>query len=421
MSGTLYTSWKDALGASHIDEPVAVFENGKIYAAADGFLGTIAKGSLIGEYESGIVYTVSKGSMTYGNRKQAVAVIEDGNIYSISKNVMGGITKSLSVGGCSGGKVYSHTHKIMEGSESFGLYNGDVEGAAAAAAIALFGLDSGVSAYDSSLEDDASRRSLFTRTSGSSGDDSGSGAGCFFTIIVGAIIFAVSILAIIISAIAFVPTFLIYLLVKFIMKRTREEIEESDEQKRKEFIIVLVVSMIIAVVITIVAGADSSDMVLPCIGSGIIEVIGFAWAINAVKKGKEVKFLKRFKKNKSSIRTEKNDSKFNSSSVVIDKKVSDVSSKDIKYNKEYEKENQNTTMATGEKKIVEKSSIEMKDINPESIETKIDNDVTKETTKKTESKTEKKTTGSRLKSTMKTSETKPSNTESDRFKPAGDL
>ena len=31
MGGTLYTSWKDALGVSHIDEPVAVFENGKIF------------------------------------------------------------------------------------------------------------------------------------------------------------------------------------------------------------------------------------------------------------------------------------------------------------------------------------------------------------------------------------------------------
>ena len=60
MGGTLYTSWKDALGASHIDEPVAVFENGKIYTATDGFLGTTAKGVLVGEYENGIVYTISK-------------------------------------------------------------------------------------------------------------------------------------------------------------------------------------------------------------------------------------------------------------------------------------------------------------------------------------------------------------------------
>lgn len=47
MSGILYSSWKDALGATHIDEKVAVYENGKIYMAVDGFLGTTAKGSLV--------------------------------------------------------------------------------------------------------------------------------------------------------------------------------------------------------------------------------------------------------------------------------------------------------------------------------------------------------------------------------------
>lgn len=163
MSGTLYTSWKDALGGSHIDEPVAVFENGKIYTAADGFLGTTAKGVLIGEYEGGIVYTVGTGAFNYGKRLKAVALIEYGKIYSLSKSILGGISKSLSVGECSCGKVYSHSHKIMDGSESFGLYNGDAEGAAAAAAIALFKLESNVSANDSALTGRSS--------SGSSSDD----------------------------------------------------------------------------------------------------------------------------------------------------------------------------------------------------------------------------------------------------------
>lgn len=164
MGGTLYTSWEDALGASHIDEPVAVYENGKIYTATDGFLGTTAKGVLVGEYEDGIVYTVGTGTFNYGRRLNAVAVIEYGKIYSISKSMLGGISKSLSAGECSCGKVYSHSHKLMEGSESFGLYNGDEEGAAAA--ITLFKLESNVSAHDSSLDGDSSQR-----TSSSSDDE----------------------------------------------------------------------------------------------------------------------------------------------------------------------------------------------------------------------------------------------------------
>jgi len=169
MGGTLYSSWKDAFGVSHIDEPVAVYENGKIYMAADGFLGTVAKGVLIGEYEGGIVYTVGTGTFNYGKRLNAIAVIEYGKIYSISKSMLGGISKSLSVGECSGGKVYSHSHKLMEGSESFGLYNGDEEGAAAAAAIALFKLESNVSAYATELNEE--ERSSKPRYSSSSSDE----------------------------------------------------------------------------------------------------------------------------------------------------------------------------------------------------------------------------------------------------------
>ena len=149
MSGTLYSSWKDALGVSHIDEPVAVYENGKIYAAADGFLGTIAKGTLIGEYENGNIYDMRR-SFGSPRRNHLVGVYEGGTIYSVSNNVFGGVARSLSVGECTGGRVYSHSHKIMEGSESFGLYNGDDEGAAAAATIALFKLESNVSAYGNS-------------------------------------------------------------------------------------------------------------------------------------------------------------------------------------------------------------------------------------------------------------------------------
>ena len=169
MGGTLYTSWKDALGASYIDEPVAVFENGKIYTATDGFLGTTAKGVLIGEYEGGIVYSVGTGAFNYGKRLNAVAVIEYGKIYSISQSMLGGISKSLPVGECSCGKVYSHSHKLMEGSESFGLYNGDEDGAAAAAAIALFKLESNVSAYATELNEE--ERSSRPRYSSSSSDE----------------------------------------------------------------------------------------------------------------------------------------------------------------------------------------------------------------------------------------------------------
>lgn len=430
MSGTLYTTWTDALGVSHADEPVAVFENGKIYMAADGFLGTTAKGTLVGEYENGKVYTVGNGAMSYGKRMDAVALIEGGRIYGISKSMLGGYTKSLSVGECSGGKVYAHSHKFMEGSGTAGLYNGDAEGAAAAAAILLFGLTSGVSAYDSSLESDDSGVSTYSRKSShSSSDDSGSGMGCFFSIIAGVLIFAVSIIAIIISLVAFVPTFLIYLLVKFIIKRTREEaLDESDEQKRKEFVIVLVVSMLIALTMTIIAAFDSGDMVLPCIGSAIVEAIGFGWLISFVKTGKEIKFLKKFKKKKTSTETV------------------EVRHKDVEVPEEHSAAGKDETSTGLSDKKVKTEIIEKKDTTPDElnpVETKfiVNDDVDMKLGKEEEKEPEKeeviaveasdisetvtieeKTTGSRLKSTMRTSATESVvETENDRFKPAGDL
>lgn len=227
MGGTLYTSWKDSFGVSHINEPVAVFENGKIYSAADGFLGTTAKGVLIGEYEGGIVYTVGTGAFNYGKRLNAVATIECGKIYSLSKSMLGGISKSLSVGECSCGKVYSHSHKIMEGSESFGLYNGDEEGAAAAAAIALFKLESNVSAYDSTLDGGSSRRS----SSSDDDEDLWEKYGLLMPIVITYRFFKYSFIVgkWIVGIIAWLTEGIIRLVQKHKEKKALEEMERSEE------------------------------------------------------------------------------------------------------------------------------------------------------------------------------------------------
>ena len=227
MGGTLYSSWKDAFGVSHIDEPVAVYENGKIYMAADGFLGTVAKGVLIGEYEGGIVYTVGTGTFNYGKRLNAIAVIEYGKIYSISKSMLGGISKSLSVGECSCGKVYSHSHKLMEGSESFGLYNGDEEGAAAAAAIALFKLESNVSAHDSTLTGGSSSRS----SSSDDDDDLWEKYGLLMPIVVTYRFFKYSFIVgkWIFGAIAWLTGGIIRLVQKHKEKKALEELERAEE------------------------------------------------------------------------------------------------------------------------------------------------------------------------------------------------
>lgn len=420
MSGTLYTSWKDALGASHIDEPVAVFENGKIYTAADGFLGTTAKGVLIGEYEGGIVYTVGTGAFNYGKRLKAVALIEYGKIYSLSKSILGGISKSLSVGEYSCGKIYSHSHKLIEGSESFGLYNGDEEGAAAAAAIVLFGLTSGVSAYDSSLESDDSGAATYSRKSShSSGDDSGSGMGCFFSIIAGVIIFAVSALAIIISLVAFVPTFLVYLLVKFIIKRTREEaVVESDEQKRKEFVIVLVVSMLIALTMTVIAAFDSGDMVLPCIGSAIVEAIGFGWLITFVKSGKEIKFLKRFKRKKKES-TETESYTYEDTTVTDD--ISSETAEEIIPETHTEKTSSEMYHLDDDKAVIASFDEDGKLVSETWGHIEKDDSKKVEIVETTETEVKVvETPKSRLKSTMRT-HSADDVTESDKFTPGGDL
>ena len=295
MRGTVYTSWKDSLGVSHTDEPVAVYEDGKIFVTADGFPGTVKKGAIIGEYENGVVYTVGNKFSGYGKRLQAVAVIEDGKIYAISSNVIGGVSKTL-CGGCSVGKIYSHSPKFMESSESVGLYDGDADGAAAAAAVTIFGLDSGVSPYDSGLENSVSPKSS-SPTSSTHHSSGGGSVSWVVKIVLGVLLFAFFILAAIISAISFLATLAVYLLVKFIIKCVRkDDTPKSEDKKKSEYVLVLSISMTIAVIITLVAGMDGSDMLLPCIGSGIIEIIGFVYAINAVKKGKEIKLFKRFKK-----------------------------------------------------------------------------------------------------------------------------
>ena len=182
MGGILYSSYEDALGVTHRDEPVATFENGKVYLAADGFLGSVAKGSLIGEYENGNVFSVGGLGKS---RQNYIAVIENGRIYGIDSGIAGGYSKSLEKGECACGNVYSRKNGII------GKYSGDVEGAAAAAAVLLLGLTSNVSAYSAS-----SGSNTYSSNSSSSGS---SGAGC----ITPGPIFAFAFLFIIVSVIVF--------------------------------------------------------------------------------------------------------------------------------------------------------------------------------------------------------------------------
>ena len=226
MGGTLSTSWEDALGAKHADQPIALYENGRIYAATDGFLGTTAKGTLIGEYEAGMVYAV------HGTRRTAtVAEIENGRIYWLTGNVLGGATRSL-IGECSCGHVYSRSKEHYGVN---GVYSGDDEGAAAAAAIALFKLEPDMSAYfGEKMTKEKMESSNENKSSYSSDDDSGKGISCFVTIILGIIVFALSVVALIISSVSFLATWLTYLLVKFIIKQCRKNVNESAEQKKKE-------------------------------------------------------------------------------------------------------------------------------------------------------------------------------------------
>ena len=438
MSGTLYTSWKDALGISHTDEAVAVFENGKIYSAGEGFLGTTTKGTLIGEYENGIVYTIGTGTFNYGERLDAVATIDDGEIYSISSNILGGISKSLSLGSCSGGKVYWHSHEILwRGSESFGLYDGDVEGAAAAAAIVFWHLDSGVSPYNKDLEKvdssyknkapdnpDTGSVSGRGRGSSSSSDGGGSGLGCVFGVVAVIFLVAISIFAIIISLFAFVPTLLIYLLVRFIMKRSQEgKAFETDEQKKKGFLIVLWVSLAIALIITISLAIESSDMIIPSIGTGIIQLVIFLSIIDTVKNEKEIKILKKFKRKKkktskpeTSSDTYTDDTIRHNTPSVTEKE--EIKVKTTKKAPSIENTSEDKTVASGFDKSINLSSVTLEEIeeicNRESEKTKHFTTADDNTPK------------SRLKSTMRTKATETKTTDTtvekdNKFKPAGDL
>ncbi|MBQ7400065.1 MAG: hypothetical protein IJW06_06385 [Clostridia bacterium] len=437
MGGKLYTSWKDALGVSHTDEVVAVFENGKIFAASEGFLGTTAKGTLIGEYENGIVYTIGTEIFNHGERVKAVAIIDDGKIYSISENITGGFTKSLSLGSCSSGKVYWHSHKILgTESDSFGSYNGDVEGAAAAAAIVFWHLDSGVSAYNKDLEkvdssyknkdsdnpDTGSVRGK-SRSRNISIDGGDSGLGCVFGAVAVIFLVAISIFAIIISLFAFVPTLLIYLLVRFIMKRCQEgKSFETDEQKKKGFLIVLWVSLAIALIITISLAIESSDMIIPSIGTGIIQLIIFLSVIDTVKNEKEIKILKKFKKKKKTSKPETSSDTYtddtirhNTSSIT---EKEEIKVKTTKKASTIEKTSEDKTVVSGFDKSVDLSSLTLEEIeeisNRESEKTKHFTTADDNTPK------------SRLKSTVRTKATETKTTDTtiekdNRFKPAGDL
>ena len=290
MGGTLCTSWEDALGVKHPDEAVAVFEDGKIYVAVDGFLGTTAKGTLIGEYENGMVYAVHKFKRT-----GTVAEIENGRIYWLTGNILGGANRTL-IGECSCGRVYSRSKRY----DVSAVYNGDDEGAAAAAAIALFKLESDMSAYygekeTREKETREKEEKRYERSSSSSSESSAMAPVfwiiCFF---IGIVVLFIAFIAAVVSGISFLLVWSIYKLIKYILKQNRaEEIIEDKNKKTKEMMIVLCVSMLLAVGFTTITNIDGYGALC-----SILEIIGFVWAIVSVKKGKEIQILKKSKKNK---------------------------------------------------------------------------------------------------------------------------
>ena len=310
MNGILFTSWEDALGMSHNDEAVAVFENGKIYIATDGFFGAIAKGTLVGEYENGNVYTTT----ATGKRVNLVGKIENGNIFQVSSGVGGEIEKSLSMGSCSCGKVYSHSHKLIDESTSFGRYSGDEEGAAAAAAVVLFRLTSDVSPWSAVSQIDSSgsfsgggfmfEGSSRKSSGGSAISSAGSGLGgvleiSLFLILAGLAV-AIFYVAVVISVVSFVGTWLIYKLVKIIKKRTSENIaDETPEQKQKERIIILQIAMWLAIAYTAILILDDPGIILISIVCICLEAWSFSGIINTIKEGKELNPFKRWKKKKN--------------------------------------------------------------------------------------------------------------------------
>lgn len=133
----IYTSYTDALGVTHKDEAVATYDNGKVYLAVDGFLGTVGKGRVIAEYENGRIYSVSHH---LNKREYLIGIYENGVIYGVYNTITGGVGKSLPIGECYCGNIYSKKDGIV------GKYDGDVDGAAAAAAVLIFCLTSDVSA-----------------------------------------------------------------------------------------------------------------------------------------------------------------------------------------------------------------------------------------------------------------------------------
>ena len=175
--------------------------------------------------------------------------------------------------------------------------------------------------------------------------------------------------------------------------------------------------MLIALTMTIIAAFDSGDMVLPCIGSVIVEAIGFGWLISFVKSGKEIKFLKKFKrKKKASAETESYTYEDTSASDDI---VSEAEEETETHSEEtsstmYHLEGGQAVIASIDEEgnlvseawgYIEESSSEKADLI-DSAETAVKVDEAPK---------------SRVKSTMRTTTTETPIEESDRFKPAGDL
>ncbi|MBQ3055209.1 MAG: hypothetical protein IJC88_03810 [Oscillospiraceae bacterium] len=184
--GTLYRAFEDSLGNTAVDSPVAIYENGKIYSATPGFGGVTSKGTLIGEYENGFVYSVSSYSRAY-----CIGNYGGGKICRVSSGVGGGVVTAGTVATYGSGKIY-RSNGAMQYSDVIGMYDGDADGAAAAAAIALLHLSSGVHA--------TSVTSHIDYNSGTSSSDNGSGArlpGCsgfsfWWLLLIGVICVAVS-------------------------------------------------------------------------------------------------------------------------------------------------------------------------------------------------------------------------------------
>lgn len=132
MGGALYATWKDSFGKEHNYETVATYEGGKVYSGSDEFRDNLYKGQLLAEYEEGRIYRINAATL---ERAEVIAVYDDGRICGAGQGILGGVfRKQLS------GTIFGNTVFYADNSTA-ASFEGDEEGAAAAAAVALFELD----------------------------------------------------------------------------------------------------------------------------------------------------------------------------------------------------------------------------------------------------------------------------------------